>query len=199
MSNTHIYVEGGGDTRTQQAPCRQGFREFFGKIFPDGQKPRIIACGGRQRAFNDFKVAFENNDSATAILLVDSEAPVNNGPWDHVRGRDNWIKPNNASEANLYFMTECTENWFYAHKEALAQYYGDGFSENPLSSRLDIENISKDDAIRDLENATKSSQKGTYQKKHAFQILSLIDPYKLNNANNSPQAHRLISFIENLP
>ena len=60
-------------------------------------------------------------------IRVDSEGPVNRAPWDHVRRRDQWVKPNNASQENIFFMTECTENWFYAHKDALAQYYGQGF------------------------------------------------------------------------
>lgn len=201
MSATEIYVEGGGDTRSQQAPYRMGFSNFFGKIFPDGKKPKIVACGGRWQAYHDFKVAFENNNAENIILLVDSEQPVNNAPWDHVRRReeDNWPKPNNASDENLYFMTECMENWFFAHKEILVQYYGDGFLGNSLPARLDIENISKSEVIQSLKNATRNTQKRAYKKNHAFDILSLIDPYKLNNANNSPQAHRLISFIENLP
>ena len=66
-----------------------------------------------------------------------------------------------------------------------------------IPKRSDIENIPKLDVYAKLKKATADLEE-TYQKKHAFEILALVDPQKLNDPTNSPQAHRLIEFMENL-
>ena len=49
--NLKVYVEGGGDGRELHSKCRQGFRSFFCKAGLAGRMPRVIACGGRQKAY----------------------------------------------------------------------------------------------------------------------------------------------------
>ncbi len=93
-----LYVEGGGD---HEIECRKGFRIFLEKAGIKGRMPRIFACGTRNEALNDFTEGL--NRGETAFLLVDSEAPVSlehqNGdpadwrPWDHLKDRDAWTKP----------------------------------------------------------------------------------------------------------
>ena len=76
--------------------------------------PRIVACGSRQDAYQSFCIALENGNSA--MLLVDSEAPVNAEcmegepeswkPWQHLQSRagDCWEKPAKASEQECHLM-----------------------------------------------------------------------------------------------
>lgn len=52
-----VYVEGGGDSSALKRKCREGFREFFRKIGLQGRMPRIVACGPRNNAYDDFCTA----------------------------------------------------------------------------------------------------------------------------------------------
>jgi hypothetical protein len=48
--------------------------------------PRIVACGGRNQAYDRFQTALKNGEHC--FLLVDSEIPVDNKymnlPWQHL-------------------------------------------------------------------------------------------------------------------
>ena len=88
--NVKIYVEGGGDhNKALQTHCCRGFSEFFRKAGLEGRMPRVVACGGRRRAYDRFRTSHENaGKDDLPIPLVDSEAPVTEAdPWEHVRLR----------------------------------------------------------------------------------------------------------------
>lgn len=82
-----VYVEGGGDhNKTLDTRCRKGFREFFEKAGLEGRMPKMVACGGRRRAFENFRTSIGQRERS--ILLVDSESPIQtNRPWQHVKNR----------------------------------------------------------------------------------------------------------------
>jgi hypothetical protein len=197
-----IYVEGGGDhNKALATQCRYGFSEFLKRAGLKGRMPRIVACGGRRRAYESFRTSHEGagpNDHP--MLLVDSEAPVTATPWDHVRLRegDGWERPSNASDEQLHFMVQTMEAWFYADKNELQRYYGQGFRPSVLGARADIDNISKADLFAGLQAATKDCQKGEYSKgQHSFQILARIDPEKVRNA--SPQhGERFLAVLDRI-
>lgn len=54
MVGMKLYVEGGGDTNLLRTACRQGFSEFLKKAGLAGRMPRVVACGGRQDAYDAF-------------------------------------------------------------------------------------------------------------------------------------------------
>jgi len=95
-------------------------------------------------------------------------------------------------------MVQCMEAWFMADKRFLEEYFGQGFTRNPLPPRDDIENIPKNDLMNELKNATRHTRtKGEYKKgKHSFAILERIDPNLVRQA--SPYANRLILLLESL-
>ena len=199
MVAVRLYVEGGGNTKALKTKCRQGFREFLEKAGLAKSMPRIIACGGRQSAYNDFCTALSQPEDFCAFLLVDSEAAVarNDGPWEHLEKRpgDQWRKPDGASDEQCHLMVQIMESWFLADKATLAKYYGKGFKKKALPKRDDIEAIPKAGVLKGLHNATRQSEtKGSYSKgKHAFEILARIDPDLVRKA--SPYAKRLLSFL----
>jgi hypothetical protein len=123
-----IYVEGGGDRAFTKSHCRQGFHQCFEKVIP-ASSFTIIASGDRRAAFEGFCIALAKHPSDYSILLVDSEAPINLGPWPHLKARvgDNWDRPLGASEDQAHFMAQCMESWFLADKAAVIAYYGAGF------------------------------------------------------------------------
>ncbi len=89
--------------------------------------PRIVPSGSRSDAFRSFRTALsQQNDGQTAVLLVDSEAPVLCGVsgWEHVRSIDNWTKPEQATDKQLHLMVQCMESWFLSDKSCLQAFYG---------------------------------------------------------------------------
>lgn len=192
-----IYVEGGGDGKDLRTRCRRGFSSFFEKANLAGRMPRVIACGGRDAAFDKFCTAFGARKAEEFIvLLVDSENPVADdaGPWKHLAGRDGWHMPDAATDENAHLMVQCMEAWFLADKDHLAEYYGRDFNLNALPRRREIEEVAKDDIFDGLRNATRRCKKGVYGKgRHSFDILEGTDPARVSDA--SPHAERLIDTL----
>jgi hypothetical protein len=194
-----IYVEGGGDRKDLKVRCRAGFRQFIEKAGLCGRMPRIIACGGRRSAYDDFCTALSiAGANEFIVLLVDSEDPVDSGtdPWVHLNSRqgDGWIKPSGAIQDNAHLMVQCMETWFLADKEALKEFYGQGFIENSLPANPNIEQVHRADVLSGLENASRSTSKGKYNKgNHSILILSRFDPFKVQAA--SEYADRLIKML----
>lgn len=148
MVAIRIYVEGGGDSNALKTRCREGFQRFFEKAGLKGRMPRVIACGTRRNAYDDFCTALKQADpNEFIVLLVDSEEPVPQGcgSWEHLKNRsdDNWDKPPKAADDNAHLMVQCMEAWFLADKDVLMVFYGSGFNSKVLGNRKDIESIPK--------------------------------------------------------
>ena len=194
--SVHIYVEGGGDQSKTLTECRRGFRLFFEKIVPSGSRPRVIACGTRQAAFDDFRAAIRHAGADNSLLLVDSERPVNprHGNWQHLKSVDGWTKPRSATDDQAHLMVQCMESWFLADVELLADYYKEGFKRNAAPANPEIEQVPKRDVARGLQNAARRTQKGQYHKtRHGFEILSRLDPTRVRD--RSPHAGRLCRVL----
>jgi len=200
---TKVYVEGGGDSNALKTRCREGFTTFLEGTGLKGRMPRIVACGPRGEAYNRFRTAIgQRKSDEYIVLLVDSEEPVSpgTGPWKFLSARtgDRWDKPADAANDDVHLMVQCMEAWFLADKDALARYYGQGFTATALPGDPGVEQIPKDDVVQGLRNATRHTQKGEYDKgEPSFQILAVIDPSKVKNA--SPHASRFLDHLLNPP
>ena len=204
MVTSKIYVEGGGDRNKLRTECRRAFSTFFTKAGLKGRMPSIIACGGREQAYKDFCHAFEKvRGNDFIVLLVDSEGPVDKDcdAWSHLKARpgDKWDKPPGADADNVHLMVQCMEAWFLADKEALGEFFGQGFNQKDLPPRVEIEDIPKEDIYEGLKKATRHLQtrhlrERTYHKgRHSFAILAKLDPVKVTGA--SPHAERLVRTL----
>ena len=192
-----VYVEGGGHQRKTLDDCRRGFGQLFEKVVREGQSPKVRACGGRADTFRDFQRDVTQGKEGFLIILVDSEGPVsaNATTWSHLRTQDGWKKPKNVHEDQAHLMVQCMESWFLADRDALREYYKQGFLVNSLPGRANIEEISKPDVEQRLERATRPTQPGAYHKtRHGFDLLALIDPEKLRR--KSPHARRFFEVLE---
>ncbi len=197
--NIKVFVEGGGETKALRTKCRRGFSNFFQKAGMEHHKPSVIASGSRRSAFDDFRAAVHRaKKDEFIVLLVDSEDPIAAGssPWQHLKARDSWNQPSDATDDQVHLMVQCMEAWFLADKDCLVAYYGNGFNQNALPARQDIENIAKNDVLNGLKNATRSGvSKGEYGKgQHSFDILAQIDPDKVVAA--SSHAKRLVDTLK---
>lgn len=191
-----VYVEGGGDSGSTKAACREGFRRLVQKLGNLAQNPTVIASGGRLKAFQNFCDSLERSVDEIILLLVDAERPVRAGVWTHLGEEpDNWRKPEVATEDHAHLMVQSMEAWFIADKEALARYYGRKFRMNSLPRHLDIEHIPKDDLVPALERASGGTKKGKYHKtRHGYEILALVSPTEIRQ--RCPHAERFFHVLE---
>ena len=180
MVSPKIYVEGGGDSKRLRQACRRGFIKFFEKAGLAGRLPKVEVCGSRENTYQDFRDALSKGNR-DAMLLVDSEGPVTApSPWLHLKARDNWDRPANATDDQCHLMVQVMESWFLADREALQTHYGQGFRAPSLPQNPNIEDISKDDVLAGLNRATRDTGKGAYNKSSdSFAILEKLYPAKV--------------------
>lgn len=200
-----VYVEGGGDTELLRGALREAFSAYFGRThLGNKRRPRMVASGSRQNAFDDFRTA--KSQGKPALLLVDSEdavdaqcqlpvaRPDQSKPWAHLANRDSWNKPSHATESDCHLMTQCMESWLVCDWETVKRYFGQGFA-SKHGPKGGIEAISKADVLELLKNASKRSKtKGEYQKgRDSFKLLAEIDPAMVCAA--SPWAKRFVDEL----
>ena len=181
MVSASIYLEGGGNTKEGRSRCREGFRKLLENSGFEGRMPKLVACGSRGDAFDDFKTAHAKSYQGDYVgLLVDSEDSVKdiNQPWRHVRERvgDQWVKPNGADDEQLMFMTTSMETWMVADRTALRRHFGPDFKSSNLPAMHGIEQRDRKTILAVLENASKACP-GPYQKgPKSFELLSKLNP-----------------------
>ncbi len=189
-----IYIEGGGDSRTQDSEFRSGWTAFFEKAgLKDLRKmPRPVRCGGRKDAFNDFCTAVATRKpDELPLLLVDSEDFVKAGHdvWQHLKARDKWSKPDKAGKDDAFLMITCMESWFIADREALKDFFKGCWNDRALPKWPDLEKVDRKKAYAALVKATANCGERQYAKgKVSFELLKVIDPAVIEETFPSAKA-----------
>ncbi len=182
MTNAKIFVEGGGnDSRELIARCREGFRKLLEKSNFTNHLPRIIPCGSRNEAYDNFKTAFRQGNLAYVALLVDSEDPVADGekPWEHLKTRDNWERPVGATDDQVFLMTTCMETWIIADQDGLKRFFE---RHKPclrtagLPSAVNLETKLRHPVQDALVTATQDCANAYAKNKRSFEALANVDP-----------------------
>jgi hypothetical protein len=201
-----LFVEGGGTSNQLKSSCREAFNKFITAAGVN-KRPRVVACGSREDAFDSFCVEVKNGKPA--MLLVDSEALVQKAyqdsddssfwqPWQHLKERpgDGWDKPSSTQDTDCHLMVICMESWFLADRSTLKSFFGQGFHERSLpAENRAIETLPKLEVYESLKKATKPSKKGEYGKgDHSFKLLGTINPTLVIAA--SPWANRFITTLK---
>lgn len=191
MVRITIYVEGGGDSKEMHARCREGFSKLIGKAGFAGPMPRVVACGGRQHAFDMFRTAI-GKEQGFPILLVDSEDPVDPqsesshdtaAAWNHLQSRDSWTRPDGTDDDQAQMMVACMETWIMSDRQALRKVFGSRLQISALLPINDLEHRSRSDVQRALENATRNRGRDkAYRKgRRSLQVLAQLNPGTLIN------------------
>jgi hypothetical protein len=193
--SARIYVEGGGHSREQRSRLRYAFRTLLEKAgLSDPSLVDVICVGPRSNAFADFCKS-RKIDGSSVLLLIDSEAAVNQLPWLHVYQQDKWSKPKGAADDQLHLMVQIMENWFLCDRKMLADYFGKGFNDKHLPGTPNaVESAEKKRVLDGLQMATRLSQKGEYGKgAHSAELLSCLDPERLRRA--APHFEKLLAAL----
>ena len=197
MSVVTIYMEGGGDDDERQAALRTGMESFLQRGMADGApSPRVVPCGGRSDTFARFRRAVARGKEGIAVLLVDSEQRVTAATARaHLlqRPEDRWDL-SFATEDQVHLMVQTMETWIVADSQALALYYGDGFSQDKLPETDDLEGVRKQTILDALRTATENSVRKRFHKVwHARDMLRRIDPETVRK--HCPACRRLFETL----
>ena len=197
MSGVAIYMEGGGQGKESRSALRRGMDGFLRRLKAAAQAKewhwKLVCCGPRGDALRGFRSAVTRGDDTVTVLLVDAEGPVTKPVREHLRERDGWVL-GFAEDDAVHLMAQTMETWIVADSAALAGYYGQGFNENALSNRTNLEEEPKADVERALNRATKDSGKGRYHKiQHASDLLQRIDVERVQD--RCPHCRRLFDVV----
>ena len=158
---------------------------------------RLVPCGSRNEAHKRFRNEIKSGDAGIVVLLVDSEAPVDMEPVDHLMRRDRWYDLHGVDGEMIHLMVQTMETWIVADRDALRDYYDQGFRENALPHHQNLEEVGKDDVAKGLERASERTQKGAYHKiRHARQLLQRVAPMAVRQ--RCPHCERLFETLLHL-
>lgn len=194
-----LYVEGGGESAALHGVCREGFRKFLLSAGLAGRMPRIVACGSRDAAYQDFRTAMKDRPpDELPLLVVDSESAVARGvsPWQHLRQRDSWRRPPGSHDNQAFLMVQRMESWFLADREALAQFFGAGFKQAVIPAWPDLEAVERQRVYEVLAKATADCRRRYAKGKVSFELLAVVRAGRVEAA--SPHAARLIARLRGL-
>lgn len=180
--SAYIYIEGGGageQSKEVDIRCREGFRKLLGNCGFEGRMPRLVACGGRDTAFDAFKIALVVKPAGYFVALwIDSENPLADleAAWAHLQERDQWARPEGAEDEQVLFMTTCMETCFVADRAALQAHFGNRLQTSALPPLNDLENRSRHDVQDKLMHATRNCSNAYAKGKRSFEVLGKLDP-----------------------
>ena len=200
--SAHLYIEGGGNSKEEKMRCRQAFTSLLTSQGLSGRLPRLTACGGRGSAFDDFKTAHANAQAGHFVaLLIDSEDPaaipvdpLQQQTWEHLRWRDGWDRPADATDQQVLFMTTCMETWIAADRATLRTHYGTALNENQLPATTNLESRHRHEVQERLERATAATSKPYRKGKRSFELLAKLNPESLDPL--LPSFRRAIAILE---
>lgn len=196
MIQHKIVIEGGGDSSYLHSLCRRAFRKLFESCGFSGRMPRLVAGGGRDRTYKDFKNFHYKSVPGDFIgMLIDSEDLLvdTDKTWDHLQTRDGWEKPSGAEDKQVLFMTTCMETWVAADRPNLHSHYGSDLQKNALPSNNDLETVSRSEVYKKLAHATRNCNAPYKKGEQSFKLLESVSPSQLNKL---PSFNRVLRILD---
>ena len=177
MVNAIIYLEGGGESKELHSRCREGFHKLLEKNGFKGKMPRLKACGSRNSAFNDFRIAHQSKTHPFIALWIDSEDPVADieKTWEHLEKRDGWEKPEKSSNEQVLFMTTSMETLIATDRNALKECFKNNLQESALPPLNNLESKNRKELFDILKHATRNCPSQYEKGKKSFELLGLLD------------------------
>lgn len=190
-----IFIEGGAN-KDIDARCRAGFGKLLEKAGFGNRMPKLTPSGSRESTFSDFKQELPKASPTYYVgMLIDSEDPVadTEKPWEHLRKRDQWDRPEGASDDQVLFMTTCMETWVAADRAGLRNHYGQCLQENALPPIANLEDRRRHDVHDSLTHATRTCKNAYAKGKRSFQVIEALSPEELNALPSFARAIRILN------
>ena len=87
------------------------------------------------------------------------------------------MRPGDANDEQLHFMSVCMETWLIADPAALKEVFGPKLDDSRLPALPQLESIDKLTIYKLLDAAVRPTKAGTYSKgSHSFRILEKVSP-----------------------
>ncbi len=197
MVNAIIYLEGGGESKELHSRCREGFHKLLERNGFKGKMPRLKACGSRNSAFNDFRIAHQSKTHPFIALWIDSEDPVADieKTWEHLEKRDGWEKPEKSSNEQGLFTTTCMETLIATDREALKKCFKDNLQESALPPLNNLASKNRNELFDLLKHATRNCPSQYEKGKKSFELLGLLDAQTLRQ--HLPSVERTWRILDN--
>lgn len=200
-----LFIEGGAsgaNSKELTIRCQKAFHRLLERMDLDLQrrKPKLRACGGRDRVFRDFRTEMQAGDHDYIAMWIDSEEPMADieQTWKHLARVTTvapWKKPDGAMDDQVLFMTTCMETWIVADRAALREHYHpkQSLNESPLPSTTDLEARQRHEVQQALERATENCKNGYSKGRRSFEIFEKLDPAILKRHLPSfARVHRIL-------
>jgi hypothetical protein len=147
--------------------------------------PRLVACGGRDGAFNDFRIAHGKRKAGDYIaLLIDSEEALADvdKTWQHlaqVRTVQAWARPGGADDDQVLFMTTCMETLIVADRKVLREHFGSALQETALPAQSNPEARDRHAVQHALVRASRNCKNAYAKGSKSFEIVGKLTPATL--------------------
>ena len=179
MVSARIYIEGGGDSKELHTRCRAAFRGLLEKLGFAGRMPRLVACGGREATFDDFKTAHQHASNDVYVAMwIDSEVPIAEveQTWAHLNHRDGWDTPGGAVDEQVLLMTTCMETWIVTDRETVKSHFGPELQAGALPAANDMETRDRESIQSALSHATRNCTNAYTKGKRSFEVVARLNP-----------------------
>jgi hypothetical protein len=174
-----IYLEGGGHSKELHTRCQKAFHELLKSCGFAKRMPKLVACGSRFEAYDRFRTAQQKGRLGDLVFLwIDSEDPMADiaATWTHLKERDNWVKPQGATDDQVLMMTTCMETWIVADRQTLREHYGQHLRDSGLPTIANLELRTRDFVQEALKTATAECANRYEKGKRSFQIFARLNP-----------------------
>jgi Domain of unknown function (DUF4276) len=191
---TRIYLEGGGSSRELHSRCREAFQKLLEGMGFQGRMPRLVACGGRGNAFDDFRTAFDNGGHDYVALLVDSEEPIADieAPWTHLAARDGWQRPSGANDDHALLMVTSMDTWIVSDRTAIQERFGSCVKLSALPPMEGIEARSRQSVLAALKTATANCTQPYAKGAVSFELVATLSPEALERLPSFARVERIL-------